>query len=309
MPGYGQVAALAAAVADPASPEYRQFITPAEFGTRFGLPQAAITTVVDWFEARGFTVRTEPANRSAIGLRGTAAQLQRALGVDLVDLGDGGSGSHLALTPAVVPASLRPYVTAISGLDTSLATRPKPHFGPADGLRPADLAKAYGLAPLRAEGLDGSGQAIAVVSFDTFDPKDIAAFDKVTGISGPAVQAIRLPGAAKKPGDSQTEVSLDLETIRAIVPKAQIYDYEAPQSADWSDIIDRIVEDHKAQIVSVSWGLCEPLAQPAVGDPDDVALASAELAGLSIFVSSGDSGAYDCLNSRRRQPARFPAGR
>jgi subtilase family serine protease len=297
MPGYGQVAALAAAVADPASPEYRQFITPAEFGARFGLPGAAITTVVDWFEARGFSVRTKPANRSAIGLRGTAAELERALGVDLVDLSDGGSGSHLALTPAVVPASLRPYVTAISGLDTSLATRPKPHFGPADGLRPADLAKAYGLAPLRAEGLDGSGQAIAVVSFDTFDPKDIAAFDKVTGISGPAVQAIRLPGAAKKPGDSQTEVSLDLETIRAIAPKAQIYDYEAPQSADWSDIIDRIVEDHKAQIVSVSWGLCEPLAQPAVGDPDDVALASAELAGLSIFVSSGDSGAYDCLNS------------
>ncbi len=203
---------------------------------------------------------------------------------------------HVPLGAAVVPPDLRPEVTALSGLDTSPATRPQPHFGPANGLHPADLVKAYGIEALRAEGLDGSGQSVAVVSFDTFDPKDIAAFDRATGISGPPVQAIRLPGAPKKPGDGQAEVSLDLETIRAIAPKAQIYDYEASQSADWSDIIDRIVEDHKVQIVSVSWGLCEPTVGPSVGDPDDVALASAELSGLSIFVSSGDAGAYDCLD-------------
>jgi hypothetical protein len=107
---------------------------------------------------------------------------------------------------------------------------------------------------------------------------------------------VRMAGAAKKPGDGQDEVSLDLETVRAIAPKAQIYDYEAPQSADWSDIINRIVEDGKVQIASISPGRCEPVADPAVGDPDDVALASAEMSGLSIFVSSGDQGAYDCLD-------------
>ena len=61
-----------------------------------------------------------------------------------------------------------------------------------------------------------------MVSFDTFDPHDIADFDKATGISGPAIQIVRLAGASKKPGDGQDEVSLDLETIRAIAPKVKI---------------------------------------------------------------------------------------
>ena len=175
-------------------------------------------------------------------------------------------------------------MTALSGLDTSPASRPQPRFGPANGLHPADLAKAYGIDALHAQGLDGSGQSVAVVSFDTFDPRDIASLrpgDRDQRAGGPERPAA---GAPKKPGDGEDEVSLDLETIRAIAPKAQIYDYEAPQSANWSDVINRIVEDGKVQIVSISWGRCEPFADPAAGDPDDVALASAEMAGLSIFV-------------------------
>jgi subtilase family serine protease len=306
LPGYAQVPAVAAAIADPASPDYRHFLTAAEFGARFGLSTVAIERVVDWFTGHGFQVTGRPQNRSEIGLRGTAAQLRQAFGVELATRVDpAGVAYHVPLGAAVVPRDLRPEVTALSGLDTSPATGPQPHFGPANGLHPADLVTAYGIGALRAEGLDGSGQSVAVVSFDTFDPRDIAAFDRATGISGPPVQAIRLPGAPKKPGDGQAEVSLDLETIRAIAPKAQIYDYEASQSADWSDIIDRIVEDHKVQIVSVSWGLCEPTVGPSVGDPDDVALASAELSGLSIFVSSGDAGAYDCLDEADGQQRDF----
>ncbi len=296
MPGAGQIQAAAAAITDPASPAYRQYLSAAAFGARFGLPSEQISAAAAWLAGRGFQVVSRPANRSYLGLRATASQLQATFGVGLLDLRDAtGVAYHLPLGTAVVPPELRPYVRAISGLDTSPASRPEPRFGPANGLHPADLAKAYGIEALHAQGLDGSGQSVAVVSFDTFDPRDIADFDQATGVSGPAVQGVRLAGAPKKPGDGQDEVSLDLETIRAIAPKAQIYDYEAPQSANWSDVINRIVEDAKVQIVSISWGRCEPFANPSAGDPDDVALASAEMAGLSIFVSSGDNGAYDCL--------------
>lgn len=297
MPGFDEVATAAAAISNPASASYRQYLSAAAFGARFGLPAADVTRVAQWFATRGFQLVAQPANRSYLALRGTAAQVHSAFNVNLVDRIDAnGAAYHVPDGSATVPPGLRPFVTMIGGLDTSPASRPKPRFGPANGLHPADLAKAYGIDGLRAQGLDGSGQSIAVVSFDTFDPHDIAAFDKATGISGPPVQSVRLAGARKTPGDGQDEVSLDLETVRAIAPNAQIYDYEALQSADWSDIINRIVEDGKAQIVSISWGRCEPVAGPTVGDPDDVALASAEMAGLSIFVSSGDQGAYDCLD-------------
>jgi kumamolisin len=297
MPGAGQIQAAAAGISNPASPAYRQYLSAAAFGARFGLPVAQISEAAAWLTGHGFQVVSRPANRSYLGLRGTAGQLQATFGVGLLDQGDpSGIAYHLPLGTAAVPLALRPYVRAISGLDTSPASRPQPRFGPANGLHPADLAKAYGIDALHSQGLDGSGQSVAVVSFDTFDPRDITDFDNATGISGPAVQSIRLVGAPKEPGDGQDEVSLDLETIRAIAPKAQIYDYEAPQSANWSDVINRIVEDGKVQIVSISWGRCEPFADPLAGDPDDVALASAEMAGLSIFVSSGDNGAYDCLD-------------
>jgi len=297
MPNLGQIAAATAAVSDPASPDYRHLLTAAEFGARFGLPLAEIDQAAAWFSQHGLTVTGRPANRTALELRGSAGQLERVLGVRLMERTDAaGLAYHVPLSAGRVPPELASSVSGFGGLDTSPATRPEPHFGPANGLHPTDLARAYGIDAMRAQGLDGSGQSVAVVSFDTFDPKDIAAFDRVTGISGPTIQVIRMPGAAKKPGDSQDEVSLDLETIRAVVPKAQIYDYEAPQSANWSDIINRIVEDHKVQIVSISWGLCEPVVAPRAGDEDDLALASAELSGLSIFVSSGDAGAYDCLD-------------
>lgn len=297
MPGASGILAAAAAIADPASPAYRHYLSAADFGARFGLPAAGVARAAAWFSGHGFQVEESPANRSYLGLRATAGQLRSTFGLALLDRTDSaGVAYHLPLGTATIPLELRPFVRAIGGLDTSPASRPKPRFGPANGLHSADLAKAYGIDALRAQGLDGSGQAVAVVSFDTFDPRDIADFDQATGTSGPAVQSVRLAGAPKKPGDGQDEVSLDLETIRAIAPKAQIYDYEAPQSANWSDVINRIVEDGKVQIVSISWGRCEPFADPSAGDPDDVALASAEMAGLSIFVSSGDNGAYDCLD-------------
>ena len=297
MPGADRIAAAAAAIANPGSPAYRQYLSAAAFGAQFGLPLAAIRRAASWFGGHGFTLVNAPANRSYLELEGSVGQLQSTFGVGIADRTDAaGDAWHVAIGSPSVPAALRPFVRALSGLDTSPASRPQPRFGPPNGLHPADLAKAYGVDSLRAQGLDGSGQSVAVVSFDTFDARDISTFDQATGISGPAVQTVRLPGAAKKPGDGETEVSLDLETIRAIAPKAQIYDYEAPQSANWSDVINRIVEDGKVQIVSISWGRCEPYAEPAAGDPDDVALASAEMAGLSIFVSSGDNGAYDCLD-------------
>ncbi len=297
MPHLDQVAAAAAAISRPGSPTYRHYLSAAAFGARFGLPAADIDRVAGWFRSHGFQVVSQPANRSELGLRGTAGELWASFGVGLIERTDAsGFAYHVPSGPAAIPTELRPLVTAISGLDTSPAARPKPRFGPPNGLHPADLARAYGIDALHAQGLDGSGQSVAVVSFDTFDARDIASFDNATGVSGPAVQIVRLPGAAKKPGAGEDEVSLDLETIRAIAPKAQIYDYEAPQSANWSDVINRIVEDGRVQIVSISWGRCEPFADPSAGDPDDVALASAEMAGLSIFVSSGDNGAYDCLD-------------
>jgi kumamolisin len=80
---------------------------------------------------------------------------------------------------------------------------------------------------------------------------------------------------------------------------ARIINYEGPNSAvGFASIIARIVADAEVDIVSISWGLCENLANPLAIGVNENEFAAAFAAGISIFVASGDDGAYDCRRVR-----------
>src|ERR1700734_748564 len=65
----------------PSSPQYRQFLTPAQFMARFGPSPAAIAAVTREFTSAGLAVtRTATAQ---LHVTGTAAQLEREFGVQL----------------------------------------------------------------------------------------------------------------------------------------------------------------------------------------------------------------------------------
>ena len=86
--------------------------------------------------------------------------------------------------------------------------------GPAGGMTPAIIDRVYELAGLRALGLHGEGQTVAIVSLDTFDPADVAAFDRIAGVTGPPVEKVKVNGGVASPGDGQGEVNLDIDVIR-----------------------------------------------------------------------------------------------
>jgi kumamolisin len=97
----------------------------------------------------------------------------------------------------------------------------------------------------------------------------------------------------------EQEAELDLEMIHAVAPQAQILDYNSPgfttTGADGlGDIIDKIVADGKADIVSDSYGFCELNWPRADIQRDEQAIEAAVAQGISIFKSSGDNGAYEC---------------
>ena len=107
-------------------------------------------------------------------------------------------------------------------------------------------------------------------------------------------------GGVATPGDGQVEVNLDIDVIRAVAPKAQILDYEAPnQGGAIQAVIDQIVADGRADIASISWGLCELARSPASMVRMATSMAAAAAAGVTVYVASGDHGAYGCLDTNR----------
>ena len=70
--------ALLAAQQDSQSLLYHQWLTPAEFGARFGASDADLAQVTAWLAAQGFTVDEIAAGRRLIAFSGSAAQVATA---------------------------------------------------------------------------------------------------------------------------------------------------------------------------------------------------------------------------------------
>ncbi len=301
LPGAAELDAYLAGLTQPDSPYYRRFLAPGDFGARFGLSDAGIARITDWLRAGGLEVDPLP-QRTSIAVAGSARQVNRLLGVTLVDRqAIDGTRYHVPVGEPAVPTELTDDVAAIVGLNTQPVIRPA--LGgilasgvPAGGLTPDLVARAYEIAPLHEAGLMGDGLSIAIVSFDTFTPNDVTRFDRQMGITGgPPVESVRLPGAPTAPGGGSIEVALDIQVIRGIAPHAQLINYEGPNNAQgFVPIIARIVAEARVNIVSISWGSCENRDSPSSVAAEDNELAAAFAAGISIFVAAGDDGAFDC---------------
>src|SRR5271167_4141111 len=61
---------------DPSSPNYRKWLTPEEFGDRFGLAQSDVDVIAAWLTSQGFTIDDIARSRTWIAFSGIAAQVE-----------------------------------------------------------------------------------------------------------------------------------------------------------------------------------------------------------------------------------------
>jgi hypothetical protein len=71
------------AVQDPKSPQFRVFVTPEEFGRRFGISDIDLNKVEGWLTNSGFRVAGVNKGRSAIEFSGSVSQIQTAFHVSI----------------------------------------------------------------------------------------------------------------------------------------------------------------------------------------------------------------------------------
>src|SRR4051812_20730854 len=262
---------------DQASPNYHQWLTPAQFGEHFGPSPSDVTAVSDWLQAQGFTVNRIYPNNVLIDFSGTAGQVRQAFRTEIHQLNVAGE-SHIAnMSDPEIPAALAPAIVGVVSMNNFMPhsmkrARATYTFPVGSGVRqavvPADLATIYKLNPLYAAGVAGQGQTIAVIeNTNVYDEADWTTFRKKFGLSiyksGSFTQVH--PGSCTDPevvGGNASEAILDAEWASAAAPAAAI---QLASCRDTTTTFGGLIalqnllngDTAPPALISISYGACE----------------------------------------------------
>lgn len=197
-----------------------------------------------------------------------------------------------------LPVHLAEKIYAFVGFEQPLKReyrKPTPVSGDDDGgwqkgFSIADITSAYEFP----ENLKGKGQCIGVVELGGMhNEADLDLFFKKVKVKKPKIEIVGdQPGHNNETNNG--EVSMDLQIIGAIAPKATVVIYYA---RTFIEALKLIIDDnvHKPSVVSISWSAPEEYYNDSEKREFDQLLYQAALLGISIVGSSGDHGAYNNL--------------
>jgi subtilase family serine protease len=292
---------------DPESPYYHQWMTPEEFGQNFGVSEGDAKQVAEWLQSHGFEVDEVPAGNLSIIFSGTAAQVEAAFHTPIHSYNTVLGIHHANAADPQIPASLASVVAGVVSLhDFRSASQstgkriPLPEFtsGSSYYLAPADFAAIYNLAPLYQQSITGSGQSVAVVARSNINLPDVRQFRTSFALPANDPQIVvngTDPGVLS--AGEETEAILDAEWSGAVAKSATVK-FVVSKSTNASDGVNLsaqyIVNHNLAPVMTTSFGLCEAALGSAGNNFFNSLWQQAAAEGITVFVSSGDSGAAGC---------------
>ncbi len=303
-------------VSDPNSPSFRKYLSADEFTRRFSPRQNDVDRVVAFLREFGITVIQVTPNRTLIEAEGTVQQLERAFAVEINEYSlVTAEGSKTFLSNArdpSVPLMLIPIVQSVIGLNTydelESRSRVEPHV-PASttvpsGLSPQDVASIYDFPNANNSGaksrLTGAGRTIAIATAHSYDLKDVEEYWRTFGIKRTGkIKDVHVGGVSTK---LNGETTLDLETASAQAPGADIIMYMAVDAkfTNCTLTYNKVVTDNIADVMSISWGLCEEHTGSRQMKTEHAIFKQAAAQGIAVFAAAGDDGAYDCRHDEKK---------
>ncbi|HTP67093.1 MAG TPA: protease pro-enzyme activation domain-containing protein [Geobacteraceae bacterium] len=294
---------------DPASPSYHKWLSPEEFGERFGPEPADVEAITRWLTVHGFTVEEVARGRTWTNFSGTVSSVESAFHTEIHDYQVNGRLHHANSRDPSIPRGLADLVSGIvslhnfprkamnSGLRT-MAAGPDYTSGSTHYLAPGDFATIYNVNALYGAGIDGSGQSIAIVGRTHPSDSNWSTFRSIMGLSANPPQVI-VNGT--DPGDlgggEDNEADLDVEWSGAVAKNATIM-FVTSQSTSSTDGVDLsaqyIVNNNLAPVMSTSFGACEADLGSTERSFYNSIWQQAASQGITAFVSSGDAGAAGC---------------
>jgi pseudomonalisin len=292
---------------NPESAYYHQWLTPEQYGERFGVSESDTAQIVNWLQGHGMEVEEVTAGRRSIVFSGTAARVQAAFHTQIHTYKIGDEVHHANVKDPEIPAALLQVVGGVVSLHDfyseathGVRSTPAPDFtsGGSYYLAPADFATIYDLVPLYQESINGSGESVAIVARSNIKLADVREFRTFFGLPANDPQIIvngSDPGIFSS--GEETEADLDVEWSGAVARNAAIK-FVVSKSTNSSDGVDLsaqyIVNHNLAPVMSTSFGLCEAQLGSSGNGFLNSLWQQAAAEGITVFVSSGDNGAAGC---------------
>ena len=234
-----------------------------------------------------------------------------------VQLASSGSTSSASSAGRGEPSCEIPYPTTLAELEAIPANGPFNGYGGGpgcSGLTPSQTNGIYN-APNAGPRAKGAGATEAVFELSAYNHSDIAHWAQT--FYGPGyrvpVSNVNVDGGPLAPNTSQCpvgdtcfygyggddEVEADIEQELAVAPDtSNLIVYNAPNDETGQTELDEyatIANQDRADSVSSSWGECEPDAGLAYAQAENVLFEQMAAQGQSMFASSGDTGAFECI--------------
>ena len=311
------------------SASYHQWLTPAQFGERFGPAASDVDAVTQWLASNGLEVSKVSASRQFIEFSGSAAQVKQAFGTVIHSFQVNG-GQHWAnVGNPSIPTALAGVVAGIDSLhnfEKSAQHIARGAYSPTSGkfearspdytilngtngppdyaVGPYDFAAIYDLLPLwnaTPTAINGAGETIAIAGRSDINPADAPTFWSFFGLDGVHAPQPKLTitynGVNPGKNADESEADIDTQWSGAVAPGSTI-SFVTSASTTTTDGIDLsslyIVDNGLAPVMSVSFGECEAALGTGGVQFFGSLWEQAAAQGISVFVSTGDNGAAGC---------------
>ena len=301
------------------SPNYHEWVSPEEFGLRFGPSNSQVQSVTSWLKNNGFQVNRISKGGNVIEFSGTAGQVRTAFRTQIHKYSIRGQEHWANSSDPQIPAAITSLVRGVVSLNNfshppmtrplgivqrSALTgelQPSFTFAPSGtnlyGVGPSDFATIYSVQPLWNSAIDGTGQTIAIVAESNINVSDVQSFRSLFGLPpNPPQIILNGPDPGLIPGP-ETEAVADVEWSGAVAKNATI-DLVVSSSTETTAGIDLsalyILENNLAPVLSMSFGDCEATIGTAENAFYNELWKQAAAQGITVVISTGDNLSAGC---------------
>ena len=301
---------------NPESPNYRNYLTPAQFTARFGPTQEDYKAAVDYLKAYNLTVVGGSRDGMDIQVQGEVAAIESAFGVNLRTY-QHPRENRVFYAPDREPNVSLPFALwHVSGLDNYSIPRPryqsKTDYAQAHGMAPDTVVKhaTTGSGPsasflgsdMRAAyyggtALTGAGQNLGLWEYEGTDLADLNTYyANVHQTNSVPVTLLSVDGTStscvygRRRGCDDTEQTLDMTQALGMAPGlSSLVVYVG--STDTAIISAMTTHSPLPTTIGCSWGWTP--ADPSTLDPYFQKMAAQ---GQNFFAASGDSSTWSSRN-------------